>query len=267
MDLLLEMHAMLKEQGQAIKKLKKRHELSKRTTLNLQHHIDSICDSLDELSRRTLDSDLSSADLSSALSLMSSKARSDDSSDSLDSAESPVSASKSPKPSTILFSANDFCTFDRTDAPVDIHPRRTLTDDNTNSQSSSTWSSPKQKKKHFSNLKLPATSLSTIATDNPFSPLADEPPVNGDPLTTLSSLGRTRSPSKKPAPKKLRCSPASPDALSRFLHDEAMFDSDPNFPKISPDPPDQTMFCDDDDSPTQPTHDVLPMNESVDDSL
>jgi hypothetical protein len=203
------MHAMLKEQGQAIKKLKKRHELSKRTTLNLQHRIDSICDSLDDLSRRTLDSDLSSADLSSALSLMSSKARSDDSSDSLDSAESPISAYGSPKPSTILFSANDFCTFDRTDAPVDIHQRRTLIDDNTNlrscsnSQSSSTWSSPKQKKKHFSNLKLPATSLSTIATDNPFSPLADDPPVNGDPLTTLSSLGRTRSPSKTPAPKKL----------------------------------------------------------------
>jgi hypothetical protein len=44
------MHAMLKEQGQAIKKLKKRHELSKHTTLNLQHCIDSICDFLDELS-------------------------------------------------------------------------------------------------------------------------------------------------------------------------------------------------------------------------
>jgi hypothetical protein len=204
---------------------------------------------------------------------MSSKARSDDSSDSLDSAKSPVSALGSSKPSTFLFSANDFCTFERTDAPVDIHQRRTLTDDNTNprscsnSQSSSTWSSPKQKKKHFSNLKMLATSLSTIATDNPFSPLADDPPVNGDPLTTLSSLGQTRSPSKKPATKKLRCSPASPDVTSRFLHDEAVFDSDPTFPKPSPDPPDQAMLCDDADTPTQPTHDVLPMNESVDDSL
>jgi hypothetical protein len=183
---------------------------------------------------------------------MSSKARSDDSSDSLDSAESPVSASGSSKPSTILFSKSDFCVFERTAAPVDIHQRRTLPDDNTNprscsnSQSSSTWSSPKQKKKHFSNLKMPAASLLTIATDNPFSPLADDPPVNGEPHTILSSLGRTRSPSKKPAPKKLQCSPASPDVIPRLLHDEAMFVSDSTFHKSpSPDPPDQAMLCDD----------------------
>jgi hypothetical protein len=68
-DVLLEMHAMLKEQKQEIKKLKKRHELSKRTTLNLQHRIDSICDSLDELSRKTFVSDLSSV-----LLIMSAKA-------------------------------------------------------------------------------------------------------------------------------------------------------------------------------------------------
>jgi uncharacterized coiled-coil protein SlyX len=84
-DLLLEMHAMLKEQRHEIKKLKKRHEHSKRTTIDLQNRLESLCDSLDELSRRTMDSDLSSAALSSALSLMSSNARADDSSDSLDS--------------------------------------------------------------------------------------------------------------------------------------------------------------------------------------
>jgi hypothetical protein len=150
-DLLLEMHAMLKDQKQEIKKLKKRHELSKRTTLNLQHHIDSICDSLDELSRKTFDSDISSA-----LSMMSSKARSNDS-DSLDSKECPDTELPASRPTMILFSKVDFRTFDGNTAPVDIHHDHALTDTHSRHHPHSPpkleWISPKQKKKHVSSLK------------------------------------------------------------------------------------------------------------------
>jgi hypothetical protein len=98
LDLLLEMHAMLKDQKHEIKKLKKQHKLSKRMTTNLQHRIDSICNSLDNLSRRTIDSDLSSA-----LSMISSKARSDDSG-SLDDSKDGADFDPSPsRPSTIFF--------------------------------------------------------------------------------------------------------------------------------------------------------------------
>jgi hypothetical protein len=95
--------------------MKKRHELSKWTTANLQHRIDSICDSLDELSWRTLNSDLSSA-----LSMISSKVRSDDS-NSLDSKDCAAFAMTPARPATILFSKAAFRTFDGNDPPSDIH--------------------------------------------------------------------------------------------------------------------------------------------------
>jgi hypothetical protein len=209
-DLLLEMHAMLKDQKHEIKKLKKRHELSKRTTTNLQHRIDSICDSLDDLSRRTIDSDLSSA-----LSMLSSsKARSDDSG-SLDDSKDGANFDTSPsRPSTILFSQADFQTFDSTTPPAAIqlgtshHPPSpdSLSEHHPNPDQG--WMSPR--KKHAgSPVRVPPPSR--IPTHNSFSPLHDDQSVT-DPITRLSSLGHTRSPSKKPNQKKPRHHPPSPPA-------------------------------------------------------
>jgi hypothetical protein len=267
---------MLKEQRQEIKKLKKRHELSKCTTTNLQHRIDSICNSLDELSCRTLDSDLSSADLSSALSMVSSKARSDDSSsDSLDSKYGPDQDFLPSRPSPILFSKAQFCTFGANDPPLEIRAHRQHDDDTSltsrldppsNSRSSAGWISPKKKKSHTSSLKLAATSPWPLVTANSFSPLAADfsPPAS---TTSLSSLGRTRSPSKSPASKKLRISPVPISANPCPPHDVDMTDSTPH-PQhlLLANLPDQDMTWEHDAFIT-PADDALSMNESVNESL
>jgi hypothetical protein len=204
-DLLLAMHAiMLKDQKHEIKK-KKRHELSKWTTANLQHRIDSICDSLDELSRRTLDSDLSSA-----LSMISSKVQSDDS-NSLNSKDCAAFEVAPARPTTILFSKAEFCTFDGNDpAPSDIHhgfddpqPPTTVRP-GAISDSAAGWVSPR--KKQVSSL-IQITPPPLIATANPFSPLHNDHHDN-DSIGALSSLGHTRYPTKKPNKKKPR--PSSP---------------------------------------------------------
>jgi hypothetical protein len=211
-DLLIEMHAMLKDQKHEIKKLKKRHELSKRTTTNLQHRIDSICDSLDDLSRRTIDSDFSSA-----LSMISSKARSDDSG-SLDDSKDDANFDPSPsRPSTILFSHADFQTFDSTTPPAAIQSGTSQRPPSPDSLSAPIPSNPDQgwmspRKKHTgSPVRLPPPPL--IPTHNSFSPLHDDQRVH-DPIAHLSSLGHTRSPSKKPNQKKPRHHPPPPPATS-----------------------------------------------------
>ena len=205
------MHAMLKDQKHEIKKLKKCHELSKRMMINLQHRIDSICDSLDDLSRRTIDSDLSSA-----LSMISSKARSDDSG-SLDDSKHDVNFDPSPsRPSTILFSQADFQTFDSTTPPAAIHsgasqrpPSPDFLSEQAPSNPDQGWMSPRKKHTGSPPVRPPPPPL--IATHNSFSPLHDD---QRDPIAHLSSLGHTRSPSKKPNQKKPRHSPPSPPANS-----------------------------------------------------
>jgi hypothetical protein len=201
LDLLLEMHAMLKDQKHEIKKLKKQHKLSKRMTTNLQHRIDSICNSLDNLSRRTIDSDLSSA-----LSMISSKARSDDSG-SLDDSKDGADFDPSPsRPSTIFFSRRFSVTFDSTNPPAAIQPGTSQRPPSPDSLSEHTpnpnqgWMSPR--KEHAgSPVRVPLPFF--IPTHNSFSPLHDNQRVN-DPIACLSSLGYTRSPSKKPNQKKPR---------------------------------------------------------------
>jgi hypothetical protein len=270
-DLLLEMHAMLKEQRHEIKKLKKRHEHSKRTTIDLQNRLESLCDSLDELSRRTMDSDLSSAALSSALSLMSSNARADDSSDSLDSKDCPkIVDSLSSRPSKIIFSTADFCAFDKNDPPIDIRNRQHLSEESCPPSSSispspDSWSTPKLKKKSNRSLHAVANPPLLLTTDNPFSPLDDDRPSD-DSTPTLTSLGQIRSPSKKPAQKKLRRSPTSPVASPHLPTCNTDTTGPTSPPLFLPDTPDHNMLSDD-DTPFHPNDDVLPMNESVDASL
>jgi hypothetical protein len=216
-DILLDIHALLKAQQKDIKKLKKKNDLATRNNSHLQQRVDLICDSLDELSRRTLSSDFSSAELSSALSLMSSKARSG-SSDSLDSNDGPDSASLSSRPSTINFSPVSYCDFDKNNPSIDIQTRQKSSDDPhfrsiSGSSSIDTWTTPNSKKKKFaSSLRATATNPPpSLATDNPFSPLDDDSRPTSS-ITTLTLLGSTRSPSKIPAKKKLRSTPLSPDA-------------------------------------------------------
>jgi hypothetical protein len=205
-EILLQIHAMLKSQQDEIKKLKRRYETSQRTTRNLKARMDFICDSLDELSSRTLDSGVSSA-----LSMISSKARSDDS-DSLDSKDEGEMDSAPQRQVKILFSTAAFHTFDRNDPPSSINPDHDdsrppaeLSPVNTVDQAQEGWVSPR-KKQTGSRIPTFQPSPSGVATVNPFSPLQEEPDTDGS-GTKLSSLGRTRSPAKRPNQKKVRISP------------------------------------------------------------
>jgi hypothetical protein len=274
--LLLEMHSMLKEQRHEIKKLKKRNELSKRTTINLQNRIDSICNSLDELSRRTMDSDFSSADLSSALSMASSQARTDDSSDtSLDSTFEPDKNMLPTRPSSLRFTKPRSHTFGVNDPPAEIRARHlpkdishhspTSRNDPPSATSPSTeWSSPKKTKSHTSSFKPTANTPRPPVSNNPFSPLADDYSHSTTP-TLLSSLGRTRSPSKTPASKKLRSSSDSSSDTFFSLHDVNMPDhSSTPQPSSIAYPLDHDMTAWDHNTASPPVLDDLPMNESVD---
>jgi hypothetical protein len=211
-DLLLEIHAMLKAQKAEIKDLKKRYEYSQRTTKSLKNRMDFICDSLDELSQRTPDSGLSSA-----LSMLSSKARSDDS-DSLDSKDGVEMEPPPQRQVKILFSNAVSRTFDANDPPAHIHPAQDDARPVTAAERPTTtvdpvqgWLSPNRKKQK-SSLRSIATPSPNIATANPFAPLQEEPYTDDSGVTKLSSLGRTRSPAKKPNNnKKVRISPPVPD--------------------------------------------------------
>jgi hypothetical protein len=226
-DILLEMHAMLKAQKVEIKKLKKRYEHSQRTTTSLKDRMDFICDSLDALSQRTPDSGLSSA-----LSMISSKARSDDS-DSLDSKDGAEMEPPPQRQVKILFSNAVSRTFDVSDPPAHIRPAKDDARPTTAAERPTTtvdpvqgWLSPTRKKQK-SSLRSKVTPSPNIATANPFSPLQEEPYTDDSGVTKLSSLGRTRSPTNKPTNnKKVRISPPVPD-LDTQDGNRALSDSGP----------------------------------------
>jgi hypothetical protein len=226
-DILLEMHAMLKAQKVEIKKLKKRYEHSQRTTTSLKDRMDFICDSLDALSQRTPDSGLSSA-----LSMISSKARSDDS-DSLDSKDGAEMEPPPQRQVKILFSNAVSRTFDVSDPPAHIRPAKDDARPTTAAERPTTtvdpvqgWLSPTRKKQK-SSLRSKVTPSPNIATANPFSPLQEEPYTDDSGVTKLSSLGRTRSPTNKPNNnKKVRISPPVPD-LDTQDGNRALSDSGP----------------------------------------
>jgi hypothetical protein len=211
-DILLEMHALLKAQKIEIKKLKKRYEYSQRTTKSLQDRMDFICDSLDALSQRTPDSGLSSA-----LSMISSKARSDDS-DSLDSKDGTEMEPPPQRQVKILFSKAVSRTFDVNDPPAHIHPAQDDVRPATAAERPTTTADPAQgwlspnRKQQKSSMRSIVTPSPNIATANPFAPLQEEPYTDDSGATKLSLLGRTRSPTKKPNnKKKVRISPPVPD--------------------------------------------------------
>ena len=208
-DLLLEMYAILKAQSAEIKDIKKRYE---RTNKSLRNRMDFICDSLDELSQRTTDSGLSSA-----LSVISSKARSDDS-DSIDSKDGVEMEPPPQRQVKILFSNAVSRTFDVNDPPAHIRPAKDDARPTTAAERPTTtvdpvqgWLSPTRKKQK-SSLRSNVTPSPNIATANPFAPLQEEPYTDDSGVTKLSSLGRTRSPTNKPHNnKKVRISPPVPE--------------------------------------------------------
>ena len=186
-EMLTEIYKMMKDQQEHIRKMDKHYAKVQKQNKQLQTQFDFVCDAIEELSRRTNDSDLSS--LASTITSVRSGT----------SIDKPT-ADEPSRLGTITFSDSDQRVYDKERPPIDV----SMTKMDTREE----WQSPPRKHSGSPSKLNKVTPTSSLKMSNPFAALGEDDSGETESMTKLESMGKAhsgqaQSPIKSP-PKKVR---------------------------------------------------------------